>query len=252
MGKGHALCFGKQTAVVCIISTVICSEWGYLMENIGSYHNILGIVVSFIYVFGVIFLAKFLESFGKEASRKAVHILVCNWWLLAMIFFDSPVWAAVVPACFVILNYLSYRFQLFSSMERGAGKGDLGTVYYAISLLVLALISFGPLENPVVGGVGILIMGYGDGLAAVVGTRWPMGAYKVFGAQKTISGSATMLTASFLVTLILLAATGQPQVLASAITLAVLATVLEAMTPLGLDNLTVPLVSAAAYYLLFV
>lgn len=220
------------------------------MENI--WNNILGIVVSFIYVFGVIFLAKFLERFGKEASRKAVHILVCNWWLLAMFFFDSPLWAAVVPACFVVLNYLSYRFQLFSSMERGAGKGDLGTVYYAISLLLLALITFGPLNNPVVGGVGILIMGYGDGLAAVVGTRWPKRPYQIFGSEKTLSGSLTMLGASFLVTLILLAATGQSQVLIPAITLAVLATVLEAATPLGLDNLTVPLVSAGAYYYLFV
>ncbi|KAF5089410.1 Phytol kinase [anaerobic digester metagenome] len=220
------------------------------MENI--WNSILGIVVSFIYVFGVIFLAKFLERFGKEASRKAVHILVCNWWLLAMVFFDSPLWAAVVPACFVILNYLSYRFQIFSSMERGAGKGDLGTVYYAISLLLLALITFGPLNNPVVGGVGILIMGYGDGLAAVVGTRWPKWPYQILGSEKTLSGSLTMLGASFLVTTLLLAATGQPQVLIPAITLALLATVLEAATPLGLDNLTVPLVSAGAYYFLFV
>lgn len=220
------------------------------MEN--SWNNILGIVVSFIYVFGVIFLAKFLERFGKEASRKAVHILVCNWWLLAMVFFDSPLWAAVVPACFVVLNYLSYRFQIFSSMERGAGKGDLGTVYYAISLLLLALITFGPLNNPVVGGVGILIMGYGDGLAAVVGTRWPKWPYQIFGSEKTLSGSLTMLGASFLVTTLLLAATGQSQVLIPAIALAVLATLLEAATPLGLDNLTVPLVSAGAYYFLFV
>ncbi|PKM60465.1 MAG: hypothetical protein CVU99_07955 [Firmicutes bacterium HGW-Firmicutes-4] len=222
------------------------------MENIWNYFNLLGIIVSFIYVFSVIFLAKFLERFGKEASRKAVHILVCNWWLLAMVFFDSPIWAAVVPACFVVLNYLSYRFQLFSSMERGAGKGDLGTVYYAISLLILVMISFGPLENPVVGGVGILIMGYGDGLAAVVGTRWPIKPYQILGSEKTLSGSLTMFGASFLVTLILLAATGQSQDLIPAIILAVLATGLEALTPQGLDNLTVPLVSAGAYYFLFV
>ncbi|MEO1815736.1 MAG: hypothetical protein ABGU93_09135 [Acetobacterium sp.] len=222
------------------------------MENIWIYHNILGIIVSFIYVFSVIFLARFLERFGKEASRKAVHILVCNWWLVAMIFFDGPIWAAVVPACFVVLNYLSYRFQLFSAIERGSGKGDLGTVYYAISLLLLALISFGPLQNPIVGGVGILIMGYGDGLAAVVGTRWPKQRFQLLGAEKTLSGSLTMLVASFLVTVVLLAATGQPQVLMPALTLALLATGLEAITPLGLDNLTVPLVSAGAYYFIFV
>lgn len=221
------------------------------MENIWNNHNLLGVVISFIFVFGVIFLAKFLERFGKEVSRKAVHILVCNWWLLAMIFFNNPFWAAIVPACFVILNYLSYRFLLFSSMERGAGKGDLGTVYYAVSLLILALITFGPLQSPVIGGVGILVMGYGDGLAAVVGTRWPKGAYHLWGSEKTITGSLTMLVVSFLVTTILLGATGQPQVLMPALVVAGLATVLEAATPLGLDNLTVPLLSSGAYYFLF-
>lgn len=53
------------------------------------------------------------------------------------------------------------------------------------------------------------------------------------GFRKTLSGSLTMLVASFLVTLVLLATTGQPQVLIPAITLALLATVLEAITPLG-------------------
>jgi len=222
------------------------------MQNILENHNAWGIVFSFIYVFGVIFLARFLERFGKEVSRKTVHILVCNWWLLAMAFFDSAIWAAIVPACFLVINYLSYRFQIFSAMERGEGKGDLGTVYYAVSLLILALISFGPIGSPVVGGVGILIMGYGDGFAAVVGTRWPIGPYKIFGATKSLSGSATMLVVSFVVSAILLAATGQPQVLLPALVIALLGTIVEAATPLGLDNLTVPLLTSGAYYFWFV
>lgn len=222
------------------------------MQNIWTYHNAWGIVVSFVYIFGVIFLARFMEGFGKEASRKTVHILVCNWWLLAMVFFDSAIWAAIVPACFVVINYLSYRFQIFSSMERGEGKGDLGTVYYAVSLLILALVSFGPLAAPVVGGLGILIMGYGDGFAAVVGTRWPLGSYSIFGGTKSLSGSAAMLVVSFVVSVILLGATGQPQVLLPALVIALLGTIVEAATPLGLDNLTVPLLTSGAYYLWFV
>lgn len=205
--------------------------------------NFWGIIVSFAYVFAILFLARYLERYGKEASRKAVHILVSNWWLLAMLFFSHPIWAAVVPACFVVLNYLSYRYNLFSAMERGSGKGDLGTVYYAISLLVLALLTFSPGRSPIVGGVGILIMGYGDGLAAVIGSRWPFGRYTIFGSGRSLSGSAAMFAASFAVSLLLLLAIGQPAAI-----LAALATLLEAATPLGLDNLTVPLVTAGAYY----
>ncbi len=213
--------------------------------------NILGIIVSFIYVFAVIFLAGFLERFGKEASRKTVHILVANWWLIAMIFFTSPLWAAFVPACFVLLNGLSYRFNLFSAMERGEGRGDLGTVYYAISLLILALFSFSPYGSPIIGGLGILVMGYGDGLAAVIGKKYPLGPYRLGGNQKSLSGSLTMFLSSFLVSFLFLSLTGQSRTLVPALALSVIATVLEAMTPWGLDNLTVPLLTSAAYYWLF-
>ena len=213
--------------------------------------NTLGSIVSFIYVFAVIFLAGFLERFGKEASRKTVHILVANWWLIAMIFFKTPLWAAFVPACFVLLNTLSYRFNLFSAMERGEGRGDLGTVYYAISLLILALFSFSAYGNPIIGGLGILMMGYGDGLAAVVGKKYPLGPYQLGDNKKSLSGSLTMFVASFLVGFLFLTVTGQSQALVPALVLSTIATALEAITPWGLDNLTVPLLSSAAYYWLF-
>lgn len=213
--------------------------------------NTLGIIVSFIYVFAVIFLAGFLERFGKEASRKTIHILVANWWLIAMIFFKTSLWAAFVPACFVLLNTLSYRFNLFSAMERGEGRGDLGTVYYAISLLILALFSFSAYGNPIIGGLGILMMGYGDGLAAVVGKKYPLGPYQLGDNKKSLSGSLTMFVASFLVGFLFLTVTGQSQALVPALVLSTIATALEAITPWGLDNLTVPLLSSAAYYWLF-
>ena len=95
-------------------------------------------------------------------------------------------------------------------------------------------------------------MGYGDGFAAVVGNPLACETIQIFGSTKSLSGSATMLVIFFLVSAILLGATGQPQVLLPALVLAVLATIIEAATPLGLDNLTVPLLTSGAYYFLFV
>lgn len=215
-------------------------------------NNLLGILLSFVFIFAVLFLARYLERFGKEYSRKAVHILLCNWWLLAMAFFDHPLWAALVPACFVILNFLSYKYGLFSAMERGAGKEDLGTVYYALSLLILALISFGPLEFPVLGGVGILAMGYGDGLAAVVGKLLPVRQYRIFKSNRSVGGSTVMLAVTFITTALLLFFTGQDMIWQPALAVAAGATVLEAITPLGLDNLTVPLGASAIYWLMLI
>lgn len=216
-------------------------------------NNLIGIIISFAFVFAVLFLAKFVERLGKEASRKTVHISVSNWWLIAMVFFDAPLWAAIVPACFVVLNYLSYRTGLFGAMERDteSGKGDLGTVYYAVSLLILALLTFGPGKDPLVGAVGILIMGYGDGLAALIGKKFPVGRYKILGSNKSLSGNLTMFVGSLLTLLILFSVTGQPAILIPALVIAALATLVEGLTPLGLDNLSVPLLSALAFVLIF-
>ncbi|MBN1337377.1 MAG: hypothetical protein JXB39_15580 [Deltaproteobacteria bacterium] len=148
--------------------------------------DVLGLIVSFAFVFLVIGLSRLLERWGKEASRKFVHVGVAHWWILAMIFFDSPQWAVVPPAVFVVLNALSYRYGLFSSMEREQGRGDLGTVYYAISLVVLSLLTFRQGSAPYIGAIGILIMGWGDGFAAIVGKRYGTRKVRIFGATRSL------------------------------------------------------------------
>lgn len=214
-------------------------------------HNLLGLVVSFGFVFLVIGLSKPLEKIGKEASRKFVHVGVSNWWILAMVFFDRAEYAVIAPAVFVVLNFLSYRYKLFSSMERGQGRGDLGTVYYAISLLVLSSLTFGPGGAPYIGAIGILTMGYGDGLAAIIGKRYGTRKLTIFGAERSLQGSLTLFVVAFLVSFVILSIYSPTHVWPAALTVATGATLAEAFTPLGFDNLTVPLLSSALYYFLF-
>ena len=67
--------------------------------------NFLGIIVSYLYIGLVIIGAKIFEKRGKEASRKFIHIMLGNWWIIAMYFF-SNVWVAILePITFVIINY---------------------------------------------------------------------------------------------------------------------------------------------------
>ena len=56
--------------------------------------NLLGIILSFIYVFIVLGLSTLLQKRGlsAEGSRKLVHIGVSNWWLIAMFCFNNVVW----------------------------------------------------------------------------------------------------------------------------------------------------------------
>ena len=168
--------------------------------------------------------------------------------------FNNVIWASLVPAVFIVLNVISYRKDLFSAMERHEGKGDLGTVYYPVSLLILTILCFGGYSLPYAGALGVFVMGYGDGLAAVIGRRFGLMKYHIFGNTKSYVGSLTMLIVSFLVcTVILWAATPVfwGIILVQALIIAVFATIVEAVSPFGLDNLTVPLLTFFLYQLFF-
>jgi phytol kinase len=214
--------------------------------------NILGLVLSYVLVFVIIGLSTLLQKkgiLGDEGARKFIHIGVSNWWLLAMFTFDDVWFAIIPPITFIILNYYSYKTNLIKSMER-SGNGNLGTVYFPISLLILVVLTFGVTFNPLIGAIGILTLGYGDGLAAVIGSKW--GKRKlIYG--KSVEGSLTMLLATFIVTFTLLAFNFSfPIALSVALVLAISATVIELYTPKGLDNLTVPLLTSLIYYLILI
>ena len=52
-------------------------------------NNLFGVIVSIIFIGMIIVSAKVFEKAGKEASRKYIHIMLSNWWVIAMIFFDN-------------------------------------------------------------------------------------------------------------------------------------------------------------------
>lgn len=214
--------------------------------------NIFGILISFAFIGLVMASAKLFEKSGKEASRKYIHIVLSNWWIIAMIFFDNVWFAAFLPALFVIINTISYKTNLISVMEREDGdenKESLGTVFYALSLLILSIVTFGPLKNPLVGLCGIAVMGYGDGMAAIVGQSFKIGEYKIGNNKKTLSGSFTMLLITFIIISGFLVYTQVQDWFVKAIIISVIVALIEAISIKGTDNLTVPLITAGIIFL---
>ena len=208
--------------------------------------NWLGLIVSFTYIALVIVSAKMFEKKGKEISRKFIHIMLGNWWIIAMFFFDNVWFAAFGPAVFVIVNYLSYKKDLIKVMERDEQDG-FGTVYYALSLLILAIVSFGIFKNPALGLVPTLVMAYGDGLAAIIGKNTKSKKYKLSDTKKSFAGSLTM----FLISLVLIggyllftysdmfwSSTHWPLV---SVMIAFCITAIEAVSGKGIDNISVPI-----------
>ena len=218
--------------------------------------NWIGILVSYIFIFLMIIGGKLFEKVGKEASRKFIHIMLGNWWLIAMYFFNNVWFAAFVPLTFVIINYISYKKDIIKVMEREENKKDgLGTVYYACSLLILVIITFGVLNKPILGLVPIFVMAFGDGLAAIFGKLIKSKKYKVVleggnVLEKSIAGSLTMFIVSFIIISIYLIYINNPFWYLKAIIISLIITVLEAISIKGTDNITVPI--ATLIMLMFV
>lgn len=210
-------------------------------------NNLFGIIVSIIFIGMILVSAKVFEKAGKEASRKYIHIMLSNWWIIAMIFFDSAIVASILPALFILINYLSYKKGIITVMEREEGeenKESLGTVYYAISLFILALITFGPVNNPGIGLCGIIVMGYGDGLAAVIGQAVKSKEYYIKGNKKSIAGSFAMFLITFIIIAGFLYYSKAEFIVIKSLATAILMTIVEAVSIKGTDNLTVPLLTA--------
>lgn len=211
--------------------------------------DIFGILLAFLFIFAVIAVAQWLvsrELVAPPVGRKIIHISVAHWWLIAMAFHDS-LWPAMVgPVAFIVLNYVSYRRHLLEAMDSDATAGNLGTVYFPISLLLLVVLTYGLGVPLYVGAIGVLIMGYGDGLASLFGLHFGRPHTTLFRSTKSLVGSVTMFVASSLVTLTVVAlspAFGGSLILAAILT-ALVATLVEYVTPFGLDNLTVPILTS--------
>ena len=94
-------------------------------------------------------------------------------------------------------------------------------------------------------------MAWGDGMAAIIGQRFGKHPYKIGEITKSWEGSLAMATASFAVAeLVLLSVEGNSwQILLISLVVASIATILEAFSKLGIDNLSVPLASGFICFL---
>ena len=212
--------------------------------------NIVGIVISVVYLGAILILSTLMkkkEKISAEGSRKFIHISVSFWWIIGMMFFTSPVWAATIPAIFILFNALSLKFKLVSAMESEKESRGFGTVYYAVSMTILAVFCFSVFSHPYIGAIGIFCMGLGDGFAAVIGKSSNGRRYKIFGSDKSILGNLTMFAFSSISIFIILSLFAPENAVSNALILASFATLLEAVSAKGLDNLTVPLGTSFMY-----
>lgn len=226
----------------------------------------VGLGLSYVYAFGMLLV---VEAVGKRlgwrqgVTRKIIHIGAGMWVWGLVALFDHWTWGVVPFATFIVLNYLFWRKQTFSTMD--SERSSPGTVYFAISITLLLLLLWrtgGGTDRVAVALAAIMAMTWGDALASLVGMRWGRRKYTFWGHTRSLEGSAAMAAASLaavaatlgLVPGSALSPTGVPLawggLLATSVVATAVATGAEAVSPAGTDNLTVPLATAAVLLLL--
>jgi phytol kinase len=129
-------------------------------------------------------------------------------------------------------------------------KGNLGTVYFPISFALIIYFLWARRHLVV---ASLMPLTWGDALAAILGRRYGQYKYSVKGFTRSLEGSLTMFLFSWLTTFLALLfspSLGWQWSLLYSLIVAVIATVVEAVSIWHIDNLTVPFFSALFLYLL--
>lgn len=188
------------------------------------------------------------KAFGDlcpEIARKIVHIGVSNWFFIYCHVFESDLWPIIGLAGFAVINaVMNMSGALHVLMGQESTKRNWGLVQYPISIIILIMLRHFGIGDMVCVGCGVLGMGYGDGLASIIGMK--VRSKNLPGkSRKTVAGSITMAYITFVVVFLLNIFYKQGVEMTRLVLVSLLAGVcasfVEAYTPFGLDNISVPL-----------
>jgi dolichol kinase len=198
--------------------------------------DLLGLIFVYGYVAILFLVSEKLLSKYPTFSRKFVHIMVGNVLFILPLFATREAMTFLAAAPFVILTFLISPYSPIKLENKVSNSGHgLGLVYYAISWTILAFFFF---DQPWIIAVGIAAMSYGDGLASLMGQKYGKHKYNLFGDTKSIEGSLAMFIVLIFALSGVLAYYGQPINSLTVLMVSFVATLLEGITPKGLDNLT--------------
>ncbi|UCF50387.1 MAG: hypothetical protein JSU91_02590 [Thermoplasmatales archaeon] len=213
----------------------------------------LGVGLVYIYVAILLIITEKILDKYPELSRKVLHIMVGNIAFILPIFETKEVMAFIAAGPFIFFTFLMSPHTPIKSIRgktSSAGHG-MGLVYYSITWTILAYLFF---DNMVVIAIGIFAMSYGDGFASIIGQKYGKKKYKIFDDVKSYIGSIAMFVFTFstiIVALLYYEISITPYLLFIIAFIALIAALIEGLTPRGFDNLTVPFVAAFLYWIFF-
>ena len=182
-----------------------------------------------------------------ELSRKIVHIgcgpiIPLAWWL-GISYEIACITSLIITIGLLINNQLN----IIPSLEN-VGRKTFGTVAYGLSITFL-IIFFWKTNIPAL-SAGVLTMAFGDGFAGLIGKNFKSPNWKILGQKKSILGTVSMFGITMILITVNSSMYGYNIDPMKIIILAIIGTGLEQISPLGVDNLTVPIGIAYGFKLL--
>lgn len=212
-------------------------------------NNVVVTIFTFIYVFGLVALMDyFVKNHGlpQDISRKITHIgagsLIAFWALYT----DGDGTEYLNISVLVLWMFLLVMKGLFAdpndeavmTMTRTGDRKELlrGPLYFVIVSIICGTV----LYKNFAGIMAMAALGWGDGLAPLIGTRYGKMKYKIL-SQKSVEGSLTVLLASFLAGCLFVWLLAPDQFnLTRILIFSVAATIAEGISPKELDNFFIP------------
>ncbi len=205
------------------------------------------IIISYIVVlFIVTLIYKRFSSNNREFLRKIIHIGIGPLIPIAKSLDINQSTALYFAGSISILILINYIYRLFPIIE-DIDRKSFGTFFYCLSLSILIYLFWN--KDPASLIAGSFIMSFGDGFAGLLGKNIKTKNWKILNQTKSVLGTFTM----FLISLIIIYSIGylnNYELNFYYLGIALLVTILEQFSAVGIDNLIVPIISSVSFHFL--
>ncbi|RZJ73457.1 phosphatidate cytidylyltransferase [Flavobacterium sp.] len=203
--------------------------------------NCVGYVLLFLTIFTLAEIGYRSFAIKAEITRKFVHISSGLACLTFPFFLEN--WLSVLVLCLGFMGLLvaSKSFGLLPSVNAIDRKSQ-GSLVFPIAIFVCFCL-FIQRDSYAIFYLPIVILAICDPLAALCGRKWPLGKYKVGAQSKTLLGSLVFFLSCFAILVLSLYFSNIGftfGLLFHCLMLSAVATIIEAISRNGYDNLTIP------------
>lgn len=198
---------------------------------------------SFLLLFSVAELLYHKLKVKVEITRKLVHMVTGLLALLFPVMLGNHWLVLLLSILFAIILFVSLRYKLLQSIN-AIDRDSVGSLAYPLAVYASYLVYDYFHQQYVYFYMPIVILAVCDPVAALSGKQWPLGKYSPAKESKTFMGSVMFFITAFVLILLLQQLLHSNadiySKLITALIIALLASIAEAVTKKGYDNLAIP------------